>query len=131
MIIKFLQDYRGVATNENFYLEGAVVDVSNASARALIADKHAEEFKGKAEAESLPAEGGMPELPNAPLVDVDGVNEALAEKLGSVGVTSARDLASASLFTLARVDGIGEKTAKKLRAAAEELLAAPADEEDE
>lgn len=62
--VRFLRDFRGVSTNEQFYEAGEVVDLANA---ALVVAEGAAEYFSPPEviAETLPAPDATPE-PEAP-----------------------------------------------------------------
>ena len=61
------------------------------------------------------------EIPSIPIGDVKGVGQK-AEALKESGIKTATDLAFAKIDELVKIKGIGEATARKLIAAAKELL---------
>lgn len=64
------------------------------------------------------------ETDSTSLESISGIGEATKNRLAEAGIASVEQLASASLEELVAVPGVGEKTAQKLKASAEELLAA-------
>ena len=50
MLIRFLQDFRGRETNEEFFLKGAEWDAPEGMAAQLLADGRAEEIKQRSRA---------------------------------------------------------------------------------
>lgn len=52
------------------------------------------------------------------ITDLDGVNAKLAETLRAVGYTSVQDIFAASVEELCSIEGVGQKTAEKLKEAA-------------
>lgn len=56
MKIKFLHDFRGRETGEQYYTAGQVVEIDDQTAARLIADKRAEEVKDE-QPEQTPKKG--------------------------------------------------------------------------
>ncbi|MDH4223998.1 MAG: transcription termination factor NusA, partial [candidate division Zixibacteria bacterium] len=67
--------------------------------------------------------------PEIVLTELQGIGEALKEKLVSLRIDSVQDLAKANLKDLTKIDGIGEKKAKSMIESAKKYLA-PAHLED-
>lgn len=59
----------------------------------------------------------------AELNTIDGVNDALAEKLVAEGFQSIEDVANAAEEALVEIEGIGKKSVKKIMTSAQSLLA--------
>ena len=62
----------------------------------------------------------------APLRSLSGVGPAMEERLKKAGITTAQQLAAATLEQLTGIEGIGEKTAQKLLESAKDAAALPA-----
>ncbi|MGA2192658.1 MAG: helix-hairpin-helix domain-containing protein, partial [Nitrospirota bacterium] len=56
------------------------------------------------------------------VTDIPGLSERLAEKLKEAGLADLEKLSNISMEELTAVEGIGEKTAKKIVDGAKELL---------
>ncbi|HRR26256.1 MAG TPA: transcription termination factor NusA [Acidobacteriota bacterium] len=61
-----------------------------------------------------------------PVAQLPGVGEAVQARLEEAGIVTVQQLAAVSLEDLVSIQGIGEKTAERLKQSAQLLLAAPA-----
>jgi len=52
------------------------------------------------------------------ITELDGVNAKIAEALRAAGYTSVQDIFSATVEELCNIEGVGEKTAERLKEAA-------------
>lgn len=123
MKVEFLQDFRGIETNEHYYNRGVVVDLDTYSARSLIGDGFAIEAPANAvpvEVESTPEDAAADTYS---LLDIDGVGESRLEELRELGVATVVDLAHVSAGTLTRgLNRVGQKQAKNWIAQAQAML---------
>ena len=70
-------------------------------------------------------QGERPERPDIPITELPGVGEAIRTRLEQVGITTVQELAAKSLEELLEIQGVGEKTAKRLKQSAGLMLSAP------
>jgi len=70
-------------------------------------------------------QGERPERPDIPITELPGVGEAIRTRLEQVGITTVQELAAKSLEELLEIQGVGEKTAQRLKQSAGLMLSAP------
>jgi transcription termination/antitermination protein NusA len=70
-------------------------------------------------------QGERPEKPDILIADLPGVGEAIRARLEQVGITTVQELAARSLEQLLDIQGVGEKTAQRLKQSANLMLSAP------
>lgn len=124
MKVKFMQDFRGAETHEQWYPQGTVVDLDAYAARSLIGDGFAQDASREeitAEVELSPEEQAVQAYD---LTQIDGIGEARLDDLRELGVLTVVDLAHVSAGTLQRgINRLSEKQAKAWIAEARQLLA--------
>ncbi len=106
-------------------LVGWKVDIKSTSELQREAQATLTGLMGGGETRSDAPPSAAPEDALEHFVSLPGVGEKLAARLVAAGYTSLQGLADASLETLQEIEGIGPKSAERIRQLAQEAAAAP------
>lgn len=110
---------KSVKNDSGWHKPGAIVDLDSKEAADLIKRKAAVSMDSVENSTSIPVKDH--EAIEA-LIEINGVDDVLAEELIKIGLDSVAKVFSASLEVLTQIRGIGDASAKKIVISAQEIL---------